>query len=360
MGVEGRGWKDKAGRQKRRVREQDMMGGGTSTREKKGRTGGGGERGRVLNITLCQIHQSGPIILSCLFHRRESATTETCLCRRFTPKDAAVECVTAVQGSNTPYLTSSSLGLPWIFKLGQTLRLVESINSRRLTQNCFLYQYIHIGLKCLHTEGQKKNRSDLLKKLIHTGWSCDHQAFLFQIGGIRWIVTKCVIKIDVWCHTGHEQRSPEWKSCACLTQPPISSLTFHSLYLASSFAAVIITTATRGRCFYLWSLIFLWDRLRHKYFALQLWWCIPLPRPNRPFNSIKPNPITNKPFKLASSIVIRLKLFSHTETRQLNMLADLYHQSPWISPWEITESSGTSCLRMLTKVRANSWIHTKG
>lgn len=83
--------------------------------------------------------------------------------------------------------------------------------------------------------------------------------FLFQVGGIRWIVMKCVTEIDVWCHTGHEQRSPEYKSYACLTQPSIPdvlpSLTFHSLYLASSFAAVIITTATRGRCFYLWFVI---------------------------------------------------------------------------------------------------------
>lgn len=171
MKVGGRGWKDKAGRQKRRVREQDMMGGGTSTGEKKRRGG------RVLNITLCQIHQSGPIILSCLFHRRESANTETCLCQRF----AAVECVTAVQGSNTPYLTSSSLGLPWIFNSGQTLGLVESINSRHITQNGFLYQYIHIGLKCLYAEGQKKDRSDLLKKLIHMGWLCDHHAFYFRL-----------------------------------------------------------------------------------------------------------------------------------------------------------------------------------
>lgn len=52
-----------------------------------------------------------------------------------------------------------------------------------------------------------------------------------------------------WFHIRHEHRSPGWKSCTCLTRASVLDQSLFSLLLfTSSFAALIFTTATRGRC----------------------------------------------------------------------------------------------------------------
>ena len=55
--------------------------------------------------------------------------------------------------------------------------------------------------------------------------------------------------LDICFHTRHKQQSPGWKSCACLirSSTPFSSIYALVLRLTSSFAAVIISTATGGR-----------------------------------------------------------------------------------------------------------------
>ena len=42
--------------------------------------------------------------------------------------------------------------------------------------------------------------------------------------------------LNSWCHAGHEEQPPDWKSCACLTHPSIPSFSILiQLLLTSSF-----------------------------------------------------------------------------------------------------------------------------
>ena len=99
-----------------------------------------------------------------------------------------------------------------------------------------------------HTPSLARSRLTLwfgLKSLRYFCYSPYRHTLRYIMYGtlLHYISNLQKLTVDFWLHTGHKQLSPE-----CITWPSIPEfLCLLTFFLTSSFAAVMITTATRGR-----------------------------------------------------------------------------------------------------------------